>query len=720
MVAAKPKCPDEPRVCKTKKNKELKSVDKSKKLAQQSLEVKKIIKKKHLISKISENQDYDDAMDKINLSSLYNLGGGSSVKNLSSDSKKENQVNLQDGFVEKENKPSHKSALNKRNLANEIEVSVQSAVKKPKLMDECVSSKAEEVVEEEEEESEEHEEGCEGDEEDNIPLDKRRKKLLTTSSIDKSKSTVKQKSTTSASSFEKTNGKKWSTFAHKGGIFPPPYKPHGVATMFAVMKDTHYAMESEFIKNFMNDRKEKKILKEEKLKQEEKYMWAVVDGKKEQDGNFRIEPPGLFRGRGDHPKVGKLKKRIYPKDITINIGKGESIPECPIPGERWKEVKHDNSVAWLACWQDPINPKEVKYVSLGTCSSLKCQSDKEKYEKARLLKDYIVGIRENYRKDFTNKDLTKQQIAVAAYLIDMLALRAGNEKDADEADTVGCCTLKVENVTLVPQTNKIEIKFLGKDSIQYENTVEVEPLAYEAIKKFKKGKNDSEDLFDKLNTNKLNAHLKELMPGLTAEVFRTYNASITLDNMLNSATKGGNLGEKIGVYERANKQVAELCNHQRTESKTHPVQMLKLNEKIVALKNVLDGLEKDLGKVRKGKPQLIKDADGKPKKILTPEKKMDQTTKKIEKMEQTMKKKEELKNVALGTSKTNYLDPRISVAWCKRHEVPIEKIYQWTLLAKFAWAMDVDPGFRFNLLDFGNNRRVYILATFAYSLAFIN
>ncbi|XP_026408122.1 DNA topoisomerase 1 beta [Papaver somniferum] len=74
---------------------------------------------------------------------------------------------------------------------------------------------------------------------------------------------------------------------------------------------------------------------------------------------------------------------------------------------------------------------------------------------------------------------------------------------------------------------------------------------------------------------------------------------------------------------------------------------------------------------------------------------MDQTTKKIEKMEQTMKKKEELKNVALGTSKTNYLDPRISVAWCKRHEVPIEKIYQRTLLAKFAWAMDVDPGFRF-------------------------
>ena len=37
-------------------------------------------------------------------------------------------------------------------------------------------------------------------------------------------------------------------------------------------------------------------------------------------GNFRVEPPGLFRGRGDHPRMGKLKARIYPQDITINIG----------------------------------------------------------------------------------------------------------------------------------------------------------------------------------------------------------------------------------------------------------------------------------------------------------------------------------------------------------------------------------------------------------------
>jgi DNA topoisomerase I len=33
------------------------------------------------------------------------------------------------------------------------------------------------------------------------------------------------------------------------------------------------------------------------------------------------------------------------------------------------------------------------------------------------------------------------------------------------------------------------------------------------------------------------------------------------------------------------------------------------------------------------------------------------------------------KNLALGTSKINYMDPRISISWCKENEVPIEKIF---------------------------------------------
>lgn len=56
------------------------------------------------------------------------------------------------------------------------------------------------------------------------------------------------------------------------------------------------------------------------------------------------------------------------------------------------------------------------------------------------------------------------------------------------------------------------------------------------------------------------------------------------------------------------------------------------------------------------------------------EKKIATAKARLEKMKLDMTIKDELKTVALGTSKINYLDPRITVAWCKRHEVPIEKV----------------------------------------------
>lgn len=75
--------------------------------------------------------------------------------------------------------------------------------------------------------------------------------------------------------------------------------------------------------------------------------------------------------------------------------------------------------------------------------------------------------------------------------------------------------------------------------------------------------------------------------------------------------------------------------------------------------------------------------------------KIDKKKQAIAKVELQARSKEDLKTVALGTSKINYMDPRITVAWCKRNEVPIEKIFNKSLLAKFNWAMDVDPTFRF-------------------------
>lgn len=53
------------------------------------------------------------------------------------------------------------------------------------------------------------------------------------------------------------------------------------------------------------------------------------------------------------------------------------------------------------------------------------------------------------------------------------------------------------------------------------------------------------------------------------------------------------------------------------------------------------------------------------------------------------------KEVALGTSKINYMDPRITISWCKRTETPIEKVFPATLCRKFAWAMDNEPSWNF-------------------------
>lgn len=67
----------------------------------------------------------------------------------------------------------------------------------------------------------------------------------------------------------------------------------------------------------------------------------------------------------------------------------------------------------------------------------------------------------------------------------------------------------------------------------------------------------------------------------------------------------------------------------------------------------------------------------------------------LQKAELQAKVREDLKTVALGTSKINYMDPRITIAWCKRNEVPIEKVFNKSLLNKFHWCMDVESTFRF-------------------------
>merc|ERR1711988_187899 len=161
---------------------------------------------------------------------------------------------------------------------------------------------------------------------------------------------------------------------------------------------------------------EKEEIKEKKAKLEEKYAYCYIVG------NFRIEPTGIFMGRGTHPKIGRIKPYIFPEEVTINIGKDAKIPESSLPGHKWKEVIHDNTAVWLASWKDHISGK-TKYIFTSNESEFKSKSDEKKFDRARKLKEIIKRVHLNNNKNLESEDLKTKQLATALYFIDTLALR---------------------------------------------------------------------------------------------------------------------------------------------------------------------------------------------------------------------------------------------------------------------------------------------------------
>lgn len=461
--------------------------------------------------------------------------------------------------------------------------------------------------------------------------------------------------------------------------------------------DAHFKMLSEERKN--RTKEEKEELKKKNAAVAEKYGFCMMDGHKQKVGNFKIEPPGLFRGRGDHPKMGKHKHRVHAKDVTINIGKGEPVPEPP-PGEQWKAITHDNKVTWLACWIENI-AGAYKYVMLNPAARLKGEKDWQKYETARKLKNCVDQIRENYNADMTSKEMRIRQRAVATYFIDRLALRAGNEKDENEAaDTVGCCSLRFEHIQLEKKTDAegkdehiIHFDFLGKDSMHYENSLVVEKRIYKNVQHFMKDKKAGDELFDRITSSSLNQHLKELMPGLTAKVFRTYNASSTLQDQLDKLTNYDDTpAEKFLSYNRANREVALLCNHKRSAPKTFDKSVENMLAKLAAKKKEVKTVRKEIKalKIEYHEPKSEKHKSEKLKNEIEKKKtKRLRLEEQQQKMEIAITDKNENKEIALGTSKLNYLDPRISIAWCMKTGVDISKIYSKTQREKFQWAIDM-------------------------------
>ena len=125
--------------------------------------------------------------------------------------------------------------------------------------------------------------------------------------------------------------------------------------------------------------------------------------------------------------------------------------------------------------------------------------------------------------------------------------------------------------------------------------------------------------------------------------------------------------------------------------------MEKINETLQAKKKKLKMFISIRNKLKNKAPLTNAEHElkGAPKTLEQAKAKIDKLKQQIEVDEVRAQNKEENKAVALGTSKINYMDPRITISWCKRKEVPIEKIFPTTLRKKFAWAMDNIPDWAF-------------------------
>lgn len=563
--------------------------------------------------------------------------------------------------------------------------------------------------------------------------------------------------------------KKWTTLEHNGVIFYPEYEPHEIPILYDTTKTpivlnpeaeefiTYYVQarfdkyrSDRFNKNFFNDWKKllspeikkritdlllcdlslikkhvieesekrkddrsklsKEDREEEKKKndeEKEKYQYAIVDGQKQMIDNFLVEPPTIFVGRGNHPLSGCIKRRLYPEDITINIGPNMKIPVPVLNGRRigdrdkdgtitdktkWGSIISDNTLEWIASWQNNVTEK-YNYARFGRKSGFKMKSDEDKYDKARLLKKKIKKIRARNEQNMNSQDRETKQLAVALYLIDKLALRVGNEKKEDEADTVGVTTLKIKNIHLL-ENSTIKLDFLGKDSIRYVNKLKVPEIVYNNLKEFygdgSKG-NDSE-LFELINADLLNKYIKQFMKRLTSKVFRTFNASYLMQIELKKITakyktydKPDKLEKMLHEYEMANLKVAKLCNHQRVATKSSSEKIEKTQTKISDLKT----------KLRKFKREKDKRLEA-GQKTSAINKKISSLQQKIKLVKNKKSLQTESKTLSAGTSKINYIDPRITITFLKANGLfdNIDKFFNKTHQKQFVWAMSVDDTFK--------------------------
>jgi DNA topoisomerase-1 len=459
--------------------------------------------------------------------------------------------------------------------------------------------------------------------------------------------------------------------------------------------------------------------KAERERLKEEYGHALVNGERVELGNYIAEPSCIFMGRGKHPLRGKWKVGPQQSDITLNLS-----PDAPRPKGHWAEIVWQPESLWVARWEDKLSGK-LKYIWLSDTAPVKQEREAAKFDKAVELSRNIAAIRAHIEQGLADPNPKRRMVATACYLIDALCLRVGDEKDADEADTVGATTLRPEHVTLHPDGTG-EFKFLGKDSVLWHKKIALPPVVQQNLAELiqaaqsadsngKRSARARPQIFPTVDSADVNAYLGQVLPGLTAKVFRTHHATQAVrDSLESSEVEASDPDyEKWGAVTMANLEAAVLCNHYKTAAANWKEHRERSKERQKGLEDKAAHCRAKLRQATEALATLQREAREKKKEAATDAqrekikaryaRRIEQAQKKIEtaraklaRAEAALGKARTQDTVAargrtwnLGTSLKSYIDPRVFYRWGLQVEYDVlGRYYPKTLQRKFAWVRE--------------------------------
>ena len=412
-------------------------------------------------------------------------------------------------------------------------------------------------------------------------------------------------------------------------------------------------------------REEKKLQAQERkaLREanREKYGYAIVDGLRVEVGNYTVEPSSIFMGRGRHPMRGKWKSGAKENDVVLNMS-----PDAPRPKGDWKEIVWLPDSMWIAKWRDNLQD-EWKYVWLSDASYVKQKRDIEKFSKAGELEDKLKEVKAHIERNLTSPDPLRRKIATVCCLVDALKFRVGDEKDEDEADTVGATTLRPEHVSF-GQGGQVTFDFLGKDSVQWHIETTLPEQVVNNMKEFAANFNSS--IFKGVRSDNVGAFLEEAMLGLTAKVFRTYHATKIVRRNLEEAKVSSDSPEYVKKYAAtmANLEAAKACNHQKKIPKNW-------NETLARMRERLKKYEQQKREARAKKT-------GKKEARI---RRLERIDERIRNLQTGIEIKRATRGYNLNTSLKSYIDPRVYYQWGSRIGYDWKRYYPKGLQRKFLW-----------------------------------